>query len=43
VPTTIVHGEKDATVPVALADAMAKGIPGATLHIIAGEGHFANV
>jgi pimeloyl-ACP methyl ester carboxylesterase len=25
VPTTIIHGEKDATVPVALADAMAKG------------------
>ena len=43
VPTTIIHGEKDATVPVALADAMAKGIPGATLHVIAGEGHFANV
>ena len=41
--TTIIHGEKDATVPVALADAMAKGIPGATLHIIAGQGHFANV
>ena len=43
VPTTIIHGEKDATVPVALADVMAKGIPGATMHVIPGEGHFANV
>jgi pimeloyl-ACP methyl ester carboxylesterase len=43
VPATIIHGEKDATVPVALAEAMAKAIPGASLHIIAGEGHFANV
>jgi 3-oxoadipate enol-lactonase len=43
VPTTIIHGEKDATVPVAVGEAMAKGIPGATMHIIAGEGHFANV
>ena len=43
VPATIIHGEKDATVPVALADAMAKEIPGATLHVVAGEGHFANV
>ncbi|MGA9360291.1 MAG: alpha/beta hydrolase [Mycobacterium sp.] len=43
VPMTIIHGEKDATVPVALADALAKGIPGATIHILPGEGHFANV
>ena len=27
VPTTVIHGAKDATVPVALADALAKGIP----------------
>lgn len=27
---------------VALAEAMAKGIPGATVHVIVGEGHFAN-
>ena len=33
---------KDATVAVALAEAMAKGIPGATVHVIVGEGHFAN-
>ena len=43
VPTTVIHGEKDATVPVALAEALAKGIPGAVMHIIPGEGHFANV
>jgi 3-oxoadipate enol-lactonase len=43
VPTTIIHSEKDATVPVAFAEALAKGIPGAVMHIIAGEGHFANV
>jgi hypothetical protein len=29
-------------VAVALAEAMAKGIPGATVHVIVGEGHFAN-
>jgi len=43
VPTTIIHGEKDATVPLALAEFEAKEIPGATLYILAGEGHFANV
>lgn len=43
VPTTIIHGEKDATVPVAVGEAMAKVIPSASMHIIAGEGHFANV
>ena len=43
VPTTIIHGEKDATVPVARGEELAKAIRGATLHVIAGEGHFANV
>ena len=43
VPTTIIHGEKDATVPVALAEFEAKEIPNATLHVLMGEGHFANV
>lgn len=43
VPTTIIHGDKDATVPVARAHEMAEGIRNATLHIIPGEGHFANV
>jgi len=43
VPTTIIHGEKDATVPVALAEFEAKEIPDSTLHVLEGEGHFANV
>jgi pimeloyl-ACP methyl ester carboxylesterase len=43
VPTTIVHGDKDATVPVARAHEMAEGIRDATLHVLPGEGHFANV
>ena len=43
VATTIIHGERDATVPRAWADAMAEAIPGATKHIIDGEGHFASV
>lgn len=42
-PTTIIHAEKDATVPVALAEALGKGTHGATIHIIPGEGHLANV
>ena len=43
VPATVIHGEKDATVPVAVGRAVAEGIPGATMHVIGGEGHFANV
>jgi 3-oxoadipate enol-lactonase len=43
VPTTVIHGGKDATVPVARAEDLAKGIRGVTLHVLPGEGHFANV
>jgi pimeloyl-ACP methyl ester carboxylesterase len=43
VPTTIIHGDKDATVPVARAREMAEGIRDATVHVLPGEGHFANV
>ena len=43
VPTTIIHGDKEATVPVARAREMAEGIRDATLHVLPGEGHFANV
>ncbi len=43
VPTTIIHGDKDATVPVARAHEIAEGIRNATLHVLPGEGHFANV
>jgi pimeloyl-ACP methyl ester carboxylesterase len=42
-PTTIVHGDKDATVPVARAHEMAEGIRNSTLQVLPGEGHFANV
>jgi 3-oxoadipate enol-lactonase/4-carboxymuconolactone decarboxylase len=43
VPATIIHGGNDATVPVARAHEMAAGIRDATLHVLPGEGHFANV
>jgi pimeloyl-ACP methyl ester carboxylesterase len=43
VPTTIIHGDKDATVPDARPQEMAEGIRDATLHVLPGEGHFANV
>jgi len=43
VPTTVIHGEKDATVPVAVGEALAEAIPGATLHVIPGDGHYAIV
>lgn len=42
VPTTIIHGEDDAPVPVARAAELRDGIPGATLRVLA-EGHFVNV
>lgn len=42
VPTTIIHGELDATVPSAVATLLAGRIPGATLHILEGQGHFPN-
>ena len=42
-PTTIIHGERHATVPVAMAEFEAKEIPNSTLHVLEGEGHFANV
>lgn len=42
-PTTIIRGDQDATVPVARAHEMAEGIRNATLHVLPGEGHFANV
>jgi 3-oxoadipate enol-lactonase len=40
VPTTVIHGEKDPTVPVAIGQAMAEAIPNATLHVLKGQGHF---
>jgi 3-oxoadipate enol-lactonase len=43
VPTTVIHGDQDATVPVAVGKTLAETIPGATLRIIPGEGHYAIV
>lgn len=39
VPTLIVMGQQDAITPLAVAQAMQQGIPGARLAIIAGAGH----
>ena len=41
VPTLVIIGEVDLSVPVARARAMANQIPGGTLHIIAGAPHMA--
>ena len=38
-PATIIHGELDATAPAAFATMMGQAIPGATVHIIKGQGH----
>lgn len=43
VPTLVVVGESDALVPVDVAEAMAKAIPGARLEIVPGAGHVANL
>jgi len=43
VPTLVVVGEGDALAPVDVAEAMAKGIPGARLEIVPGAGHVANL
>ena len=39
VPTLVLHGDQDKTVPLALGEALAAGIPGARLEVIAGAGH----
>jgi 3-oxoadipate enol-lactonase len=38
-PTLVMHGERDVLVPVANAELLARGIPGAELRIIRGAGH----
>jgi len=43
VPTTVIHGEQDHTVPVAVGKALAEAIDGATWHVLPGEGHYAIV
>jgi pimeloyl-ACP methyl ester carboxylesterase len=42
-PTAIVTGEKDAMVPRAIAEAYAKGIKGASLHVVSNAGHAAHL
>jgi pimeloyl-ACP methyl ester carboxylesterase len=39
VPTLVLHGDQDQTVPLALGEALASGIPGARFEVIAGVGH----
>jgi len=43
VPAIVIGGEKDATVPPAAMEALAKAIPGATLALIPNAGHFSNL
>jgi 3-oxoadipate enol-lactonase len=42
VPALVLCGERDAVAPAALAEEIARGIPGATFAIVAGAGHVAN-
>jgi pimeloyl-ACP methyl ester carboxylesterase len=43
VPTTVIHGERDATIPCAIAPVTAGAIAGAQLRILEGQGHFAHL
>lgn len=43
VPTSVVVGGADDLTPPSLAEIMARAIPGATLHVFDGAGHFTNV
>jgi 3-oxoadipate enol-lactonase len=43
VPTLVVVGDADALVPLEVAEAMAKAIPGARLEVVPGAGHVANL
>ncbi|HEV8656561.1 MAG TPA: alpha/beta fold hydrolase [Candidatus Limnocylindria bacterium] len=43
VPTAVVVGEQDAITPLEMSQAMSDAIPGATLSIIPGAGHLANI
>jgi 3-oxoadipate enol-lactonase len=42
-PTLIIHGEKDALLPVHMAEAVAKSIQGSRFEVIAGAGHTLNL
>lgn len=43
VPSAIVHGENDRSLPLVLGKAVHEGIAGSTLHVIEGAGHFPNL
>jgi len=43
VPTAVVVGDEDEITPLPLAQAMSEAIPNATLSIIPGAGHIANL
>jgi len=43
VPASIIVGREDELTPPPLAEIMARAIPGATLHVLEGAGHFTNV
>ena len=43
VPTAVVVGEEDSITPLEMSQAMSDAIPGATLSIIPGAGHIANI
>jgi pimeloyl-ACP methyl ester carboxylesterase len=43
VPTLVITGDEDALIPVEESRQMAKAVPGATLVIVAGAGHLANL
>jgi len=43
VPTAVVVGEEDSVTPLAMSQTMSDAIPGATLSIIPGAGHIANI
>ena len=43
VPTLVVHGDADASIPLAHAQQMTQSLRHATLHVIAGGGHAANL
>jgi 3-oxoadipate enol-lactonase len=43
VPTLVVVGESDALIPIEVAEATAKAIPGARLEVVPGAGHVANL
>lgn len=42
-PTTVLHGAEDRTVPPFLAERLSAGIPGSSIHLIEGQGHFSNL